>query len=80
MGVVVQEMVRAEIAGVLFTNDPMTGNYNTMVLDASYGLGEVILCVALCLCLFAWVRLSLVLHGQCSAKDSKMRGHLSHHL
>ena len=80
MGVVVQEMVRAEIAGVLFTNDPMTGNYNRMVLDASYGLGEVTLCVALCLCLFAWVRLSLVLHGQCSAKDSKMRGHLSHHL
>lgn len=37
-------MVRAEVAGVLFTNDPITGNFNRMVLDASFGLGEVIIC------------------------------------
>ena len=41
MSVVVQEMVASEISGVLFTNDPVTGNPNKMVLDASFGLGEV---------------------------------------
>ena len=41
MGVAIQEMVQSEVSGVLFTNDPVTGNVNKMVLDATYGLGEV---------------------------------------
>ena len=41
VGVVIQEMVQSEVSGVLFTHDPVTGNVNRMVLDASYGLGEV---------------------------------------
>ena len=41
VGVAIQEMVQSEVSGVLFTNDPVTGSVNRMVLDASYGLGEV---------------------------------------
>ncbi|KAL5006743.1 hypothetical protein ScPMuIL_015549 [Solemya velum] len=42
VGVVIQEMVQSEVSGVLFTNDPLTGNPGLMTLDASYGLGEVV--------------------------------------
>lgn len=41
MAIVVQEMVSSDVSGVLFTHDPVTGNPNRMVLDASFGLGEV---------------------------------------
>ena len=40
MGVVIQEMVDADVAGVLFTNDPLTGNESTILINATYGLGE----------------------------------------
>ncbi|MBD3271972.1 MAG: hypothetical protein GF384_05490, partial [Elusimicrobia bacterium] len=40
--VVVQEMVDAEIAGVLFSKNPVTENQNEVVINASYGLGESI--------------------------------------
>ena len=42
MAVVVQQMVAAEAAGVLFTANPMTGARDEIVLDASWGLGEAI--------------------------------------
>lgn len=42
LGVLVQEMVDAETAGVLFTNDPLTGNESVMVVNATYGLGETV--------------------------------------
>ncbi|GBM32730.1 Putative phosphoenolpyruvate synthase [Araneus ventricosus] len=40
MAVVVQEMIPCDIAGVLFTCDPLTGNPTTMSITANYGLGE----------------------------------------
>ncbi|CAH1270229.1 Hypp4299 [Branchiostoma lanceolatum] len=40
MAVVVQEMVQAEVAGVLFTQHPVTGHPGKMVINANYGLGE----------------------------------------
>ena len=40
MAVVVQEMVPAEAAGVLFTANPVTGDRSEMVVNANYGLGE----------------------------------------
>lgn len=40
MAVVVQHMVQAEISGVLFTANPVTGNRNEMVGNFIYGLGE----------------------------------------
>lgn len=41
MGVVIQEMVDASAAGVLFTADPLTGNPFQILITANYGLGEV---------------------------------------
>jgi len=40
MGVVVQEMVASEVAGVLFTVNPNDGDPSKMILTANYGLGE----------------------------------------
>jgi pyruvate,water dikinase len=42
LAVVVQEMVMAEISGVLFTADPLTGHRHTLTIDASFGLGEAL--------------------------------------
>jgi pyruvate,water dikinase len=39
MGVVVQAMVPADVAGVLFTVNPLTGDADEMIIDAAYGLG-----------------------------------------
>lgn len=40
LAVVVQELVDAEAAGVLFTADPLTGHRGRTVVDAVFGLGE----------------------------------------
>jgi len=40
MAVVVQRMVRADVAGVLFTCDPVRGRRDRMVVEAVIGLGE----------------------------------------
>jgi len=42
MAVVVQRMVPADVAGVLFTANPATGEREQYVINASYGLGESI--------------------------------------
>jgi phosphohistidine swiveling domain-containing protein len=40
LAVVVQELVDADAAGVLFTADPVTGATDRMVVNATWGLGE----------------------------------------
>lgn len=40
VAVVVQRMVAADVSGVLFTANPVTGERAEMVVNASYGLGE----------------------------------------
>jgi pyruvate,water dikinase len=42
MGVVVQSMVLADVAGVLFTANPTTGERDELIVNASFGLGEAI--------------------------------------
>ena len=42
LAVVVQVMVPAEAAGVLFTANPVTGRRDEMVIDANLGLGEAV--------------------------------------
>jgi rifampicin phosphotransferase len=42
LAVVVQRMVPAEVAGVLFTADPVTGRRSRAVIDAAPGLGEAV--------------------------------------
>ncbi len=40
MGVVVQQLIEAEVAGVLFTHDPLDPEGRQMLVEASWGLGE----------------------------------------
>ena len=42
LAVIVQRMVDAEVAGVLFTADPVTGQRGHSVIDANPGLGEAV--------------------------------------
>jgi pyruvate,water dikinase len=42
IAVVVQRMVDARTAGVMFTADPATGDREHLVIEAAYGLGEVV--------------------------------------
>jgi phosphohistidine swiveling domain-containing protein len=42
LAVVVQEMVDASAAGVLFTANPLTGARDDVVIDAAWGLGEAV--------------------------------------
>ena len=42
VAVVVQKMVNAEKSGVLFTVNPATGNMSHIVIEAAWGLGELI--------------------------------------
>ena len=42
MGVVVQKMVPADIAGILFTANPNSGDREELIVNASFGLGEAI--------------------------------------
>lgn len=42
LAVVVQHMVDARVAGVLFTANPLTGRRKEAVIDASLGLGEAV--------------------------------------
>jgi phosphohistidine swiveling domain-containing protein len=39
IGIVLQAMVPADVAGVLFTLNPLTGDRDEIVIDATYGLG-----------------------------------------
>jgi pyruvate,water dikinase len=42
IAVVVQQLIRAEVAGVVFTANPMTGARDELVINAAWGLGEAI--------------------------------------
>jgi len=42
MAVVVQIMVPAKVAGILFTANPATGSRDEMIVNASFGLGEAV--------------------------------------
>jgi pyruvate,water dikinase len=42
LAVVVQKMVFSQVAGILFTADPITGNRKVLSIDASFGLGEAL--------------------------------------
>ena len=40
LSVIVQKMIFPQVAGILFTADPVTSNRKVLSIDASYGLGE----------------------------------------
>nr|WP_295926824.1 phosphoenolpyruvate synthase [uncultured Dyadobacter sp.] len=42
LSVVIQKMVFPEVAGIMFTADPVTSNRKVVSIDASFGLGEAL--------------------------------------
>ena len=42
LAVVVQEMVSADAAGILFTANPVNGKRSEIVINAAWGLGEAV--------------------------------------
>lgn len=42
LSVIVQKMIFPEVAGILFTADPVTSNRKVLSIDASFGLGEAL--------------------------------------
>lgn len=42
LAVVVQQMVSADVAGVLFTVNPVTGDNDQVIINATWGLGEAL--------------------------------------
>jgi len=42
LAVVVQELVPADAAGIMFTANPTTGKCDEIVINAAWGLGEAI--------------------------------------
>ena len=42
VAVVIQEMVNPEVSGIAFSVNPVTENYNEMIIEAAFGLGEAI--------------------------------------
>jgi len=42
LSVVIQKMVFPQVAGILFTADPVTSNRKVLSIDASFGLGETL--------------------------------------
>ncbi|MBN1618668.1 hypothetical protein JW887_05015 [Candidatus Dojkabacteria bacterium] len=42
VSIVIQKMVQSEVSGVLFTQDPITQDKDTITIESVFGLGEVI--------------------------------------
>jgi pyruvate,water dikinase len=42
LAVVVQELIFAEAAGIMFTVNPLNGRHNELVINAAWGLGEAV--------------------------------------
>lgn len=42
VAVVIQKMIQSEVSGITFTVHPVTKDYNQMVVEAGFGLGEAI--------------------------------------
>lgn len=42
VAVVIQKMIQSEVSGVAFTVHPVTEDYNQMIIEAGFGLGEAI--------------------------------------
>ena len=42
VAVVVQKMVGSEVSGVMFTVNPVTENHNELMIEATFGLGELL--------------------------------------
>ena len=73
MAVPVQKMVQSEVAGVLFTADPVTGDRGMMVIEAAFGLGEALVSGAITPDLYRVSKRDLAIHTRdVSLQDWKL--------
>ena len=72
MGVVVQTLVAADVAGVLFTRNPITGA-DELVVEASWGLGETVVQGLVVPDLYRVARTGEVIERRSGAKDVAVR-------
>ncbi|MCL2826000.1 MAG: phosphoenolpyruvate synthase [Eggerthellaceae bacterium] len=70
---VVQEMVLPDVAGVMFTADPITSNRKVTAIDASFGLGEALVSGLVTADNYK-VRDGQVIAKAISAKEREVRG------
>ena len=69
MAVVVQQMAPSRVAGVMFTQDPTTGNSNQIIIEAVWGLGEAIVSGAVTPDHYEVSKRSLQVKGQAVAEQ-----------
>jgi pyruvate, water dikinase len=72
MGVVVQRLVQAECAGVLFTRNPLTGA-SERVIEASWGLGEAVVAGLVTPDRYRLARDGTLLESEAGEKDLALR-------
>jgi len=72
IGTVIQELVAADVAGVLFTRNPVTGA-DELVIEASWGLGEAIVQGLVIPDLYRVARDGDVLQGTAGSKQEAVR-------
>jgi pyruvate, water dikinase len=72
MGVVVQRLVAADVAGVLFTRNPITGA-DELVIEASWGLGEAVVQGLVVPDLYRVARTGEVIERRAGAKTVALR-------
>ena len=78
VGIVLQELVDADVAGVLFTCNPVTGA-DEILIEASWGLGEAIVQGLVIPDRYRLARSGHVLEAQTGVKDIAVRLHLAGH-
>jgi pyruvate,water dikinase len=72
MGVLIQQMVPADVSGVIFSMNPVTRNAHEIVMNASYGLGEAVVSGLVTPDLFVVDKTSRMLQKELGFKELKM--------
>lgn len=72
MGVIIQRLVAADVAGVLFTCDPVTG-HDALVVEAAWGLGEAVVQGLVIPDSYRMDRTGRVLESRAGFKDVRVR-------
>ena len=72
MAVIIQSMIAADVAGVMFTCDPRTGAVER-VIEASYGLGESVVAGLVIPDLYRLTRDGNLLEARVAEKDLQVR-------
>ena len=72
MAVIIQSMITADVAGVMFTRDPRTGAVER-VIEASYGLGESVVAGLVIPDLYRLTRNGSLLEARVAEKDLQVR-------